>query len=393
MGGSFQAADGDHSDAFVSNALNGYNPFGLSDQGTEAVGTSASMGQFAGYTTSNQQVNLVASMTKVSTTTGWSGTEADWCYHEGAARQAGPSPNRQSCLAFNVAGSPGSIGLLGYGGTGLTVNGSGTVSTNGDILGGGAVRATGLATLLGGASITGTEQLLSGGASGAKLATDSNGDLVIGSAASGGAVLSSIPVIGNGGLISGSNGARALSTGQVQLTWNATSYGGEGDIVVPSGTGTAPGFSVYIETANTAASLFKLFGSASSGNISAAGNITPGNDKALSLTTAASGARSLSLYNASSTAKLTDSTGAAAGLSVGAVTATGLSVSGAVTFQMPVSFPSYAYASLAATGHVGNQVECSNCLKPGESANGTGMMVFDDGHSHWVTMAGTVAAH
>ena len=207
-------------------------------------------------------------------------------------------------------------------------------------------------------------------------------------------MLSSIPIIGNGGLVSGSNGARALSTGQVQLTWNATNDGGEGDIVVPSGTGTATGFSVYIETANTTSSLFKLFGSDSSGNVSAAGNITPGNDKALSLTTAASGARSLSLYNASSTAKLIDSTGAAAGLSVGVVSATGLTVSGATTLQMPVSFPSYAYASLPATGHVGNQVECSNCLKPGESANGgTGMTVFDDGHSHWVTMAGSVAAH
>ncbi len=388
----FQAADGDHTDAFISNALNGYNIFGLSDQGTEAVGTSAPMGQFAGYTTSSQQMNLVASMTKVATTTGWLGTEADWCYYEGAARQAGPSPNRQSCLAFNVAGNPGSVGLLGYGGTGLTVNTSGTVSTSGDILGGGAVKATGLATLLGGASITGTEQFLSGSTGGAKLATDSSGNLIVGSAASGAALLSSIPVIGNGGLISGSNGARALSTGQVQLTWNATSYGGEGDIVVPSGTGTATGFSVYIETANTVASLFKLFGSDNSGNISATGNITPGNDKALALTTAASGARSLSLYNASSTAKLIDSTGAAAGLNVGAVAATGLSVSGAATFQMPVSFPNYAYGSLPATGHVGNQVECSNCLKPGESANsGTGMMVFDDGHSHWVTMAGTVA--
>ena len=388
----FQAADGDHTDAFVSNALNGYNPYGMSDQATEAVGTSAPLGQFAGYTTSNQQVNLVASMTKVSTSTGWAGTEADWCYYEGAARQAGPSQNRQSCLAFNVAGNAGSVGLIGYGGTGLTVNGSGTVSTSGDILGGGAVKATGLATLLGGASITGTEQLLTGGTSGARLATDSSGDLVIGSAASGGAVLSSIPVIGNGGLISGSNGARGLSTGQVQLTWNATSYGGEGDIVVPSGTGTATGFSVYIETANTAASLFKLFGSDSSGDISATGNITPGNDKALSLTTATSGAKSLSLYNASSTAKLIDSAGAAAGLNVGAVAATGLSVTGTATFQMPVTFPSYAYAALPATGHAGNQIECSNCLKPGESANnGTGMMVFDDGHSHWVTMAGAIA--
>ncbi len=151
----FHVADGDHTDAFVSTALNGYDPYGLSDQGTEAVGTSAPMGQFAGYTTSNQQVNLVASMTKVSTTTGWAGTEADWCCYEGGTRQAGPSQNRQSCLAFNVGGSAGSVGLIGYGGTGLTVNGSGTVSTGGDILSGDAVKATGLATLLGGASITG----------------------------------------------------------------------------------------------------------------------------------------------------------------------------------------------------------------------------------------------
>ena len=54
----------------------------------------------------------------------------------------------------------------------------------------------------------------------------------------------------------------------------------------------------------------------------------------------------------------------------------------------------FAYASLPATGHVGRWAFCTNCLKPSEAAgSGTGMMVFDDGHSEWVSTAGTIAAH
>lgn len=54
---------------------------------------------------------------------------------------------------------------------------------------------------------------------------------------------------------------------------------------------------------------------------------------------------------------------------------------------------SYAYASLPGTGTAGREVFCTNCLKPGQTAgNGTGMIVFDDGHNEWVSTAGTVAA-
>ena len=54
---------------------------------------------------------------------------------------------------------------------------------------------------------------------------------------------------------------------------------------------------------------------------------------------------------------------------------------------------SYAYSALPGTGTAGREVFCTNCLKPGQSTgNGTGMIVFDDGHNEWVSTAGTVAA-
>ncbi len=73
----------------------------------------------------------------------------------------------------------------------------------------------------------------------------------------------------------------------------------------------------------------------------------------------------------------------------------GLTVTGGtLKSAVPVQFPSYGYASLPATGIAGRQVLCSDCLKPAQLAGaGTGMMVFDDGHSAWVSMAGTPAAH
>lgn len=67
---------------------------------------------------------------------------------------------------------------------------------------------------------------------------------------------------------------------------------------------------------------------------------------------------------------------------------------GRLIAKQSVVFANVTYATLPATGTTGAQVFCTDCLKPGETAAaGTGMMVFDDGHAHWVSMAGTVAAH
>lgn len=72
----------------------------------------------------------------------------------------------------------------------------------------------------------------------------------------------------------------------------------------------------------------------------------------------------------------------------------GITVSGGtLTSSTPVQFAVYAYATLPAVGAAGREVFCNNCRRPSEAAGaGTGMMVFDNGHSNWVSMAGTVAA-
>ena len=70
------------------------------------------------------------------------------------------------------------------------------------------------------------------------------------------------------------------------------------------------------------------------------------------------------------------------------------SASGKVVAAAPLVLPSFAYASLPATGTPGAEVFCTDCLKPGEASGaGTGMLVVDDGHARWITTAGMVATH
>lgn len=53
-----------------------------------------------------------------------------------------------------------------------------------------------------------------------------------------------------------------------------------------------------------------------------------------------------------------------------------------------------AFATLPVAGSAGRSVFCTDCRKAGEPAgHGTGMFVFDDGHSQWVSFAGTVAVN
>ncbi len=104
--------------------------------------------------------------------------------------------------------------------------------------------------------------------------------------------------------------------------------------------------------------------------------------------TTITGGGSLLLATASGGAGGSLSADASGNLKLGSAAAGGKVVAAA-----PLVLPSYAFASLPATGTPGSEVFCTNCLKPSEVAGaGTGMIVFDDGHAHWVSTAGTVAA-
>ncbi len=64
-----------------------------------------------------------------------------------------------------------------------------------------------------------------------------------------------------------------------------------------------------------------------------------------------------------------------------------------MTASAPIVFPAYAYRALPRPQTAGAQVLCTDCRKPGEGrGSGTGMMVFADGHAHWVSIAGSIAA-
>ena len=64
-----------------------------------------------------------------------------------------------------------------------------------------------------------------------------------------------------------------------------------------------------------------------------------------------------------------------------------------VTASAPIVFPAYPHRALPNPQPIGAQVLCTDCRKPGERrGSGTGMMVFADGHMHWVSIAGSLAA-
>jgi hypothetical protein len=75
----------------------------------------------------------------------------------------------------------------------------------------------------------------------------------------------------------------------------------------------------------------------------------------------------------------------------------GVTTNNAVSGGSLNSSSGYVYASLpAVSGYATSaMVYCTNCLKPGESANsGTGIWVYNDGTANWKSMlSGTVAAH
>jgi hypothetical protein len=78
----------------------------------------------------------------------------------------------------------------------------------------------------------------------------------------------------------------------------------------------------------------------------------------------------------------------------GLMNANQANVSGTLTVGGNIVVGQATYGLLGPTGTRGALKFCINCLKPGETTgHGTGMLVFDDGNSHWVSTAGTVAAN
>ena len=188
-------------------------------------------------------------------------------------------------------------------------------------------------------------QTTAGGIAGT-VASDDAGDVLFGTQVGGGAAVSSIPLKAQNGLsVTGGNAS-------ISNTLTANTIFSNNQIVVGKGA------SLLFQTSTGA-----IAGTVSSDN---AGDVTFG----------------------------TQVGGGSVIATTPVVAQQGLNVTGGMLKSaVPVQFPSYAYASLPGAGVAGRQVLCSDCLKPSQvTGAGTGMMVFDDGHSNWVSMAGTVAA-
>ena len=71
-----------------------------------------------------------------------------------------------------------------------------------------------------------------------------------------------------------------------------------------------------------------------------------------------------------------------------------LQTHGVIKASKPIELASYVFRDLPETSSPGSEIFCSDCRKPGEgSGTGSGMLVFRDELSHWISTAGTVAAH
>ncbi len=177
--------------------------------------------------------------------------------------------------------------------------------------------------------------------------SDDSGDVLFGTQIGGGSAISTIPFVARNGLsVTGGNATFSNS-----LTANAIYSTNQ--VVIGKNSGL----------------LFQTSSGATAGTISSdnTGNVNLGTQVA----------------------------GGSAMVNMPMVAAQGIKVTGgSVVASVPVQLANYSYTSLPATGTTGAEVFCKDCLKPSETAGaGTGMLVVDDGHAHWITTAGTVAAH
>ncbi len=273
----------------------------------------------------------------------------------------------QSQIVFDPAGfGTGSIGMLGYNGGGMVVNTSGnTTLTNGSVL-----------IFQNGA-----------GATGSGIYADSTGNLNLSSAISGGAGLS-IPASSTTGVktptVTVFTNNRSVNASSAMLGWNCSNGGGEACLQVSGDAGQTQGFSIYQDSsANSLASATKIFGVDRSGTATISGSVFAGS----------------SIYTGANTPLVLRTPASANGGLVGSDSAGDVVLStstagGKIVSAKPLVLQNVAFANLPPTGNAGAEVFCTDCLKPAEaSGSGTGMIVFDDGHSNWVSTAGTKAAH
>ncbi len=273
----------------------------------------------------------------------------------------------QSQIVFDPAGfGTGSVGMLGYNGGGVVVNTSGnTTLTNGSTL----------------IFQNGT------GATGSGIYADSAGNLNLSSAISGGAGLS-IPASSTNGVKSPTmtvfSNNRTVNASSASLGWNCSNGGGEACLQVAGDAGAYNGFSVYQDSSsNQLGQATKIFGIDRLGTETilnafyAGGSIYTGPNASLVLRTASS---------ANGGTVSTDS--------AGDVVLYSSQPGGRVVAGKPLVLASATYSNLPPTGTAGTEMLCTDCLKPGEAGGaGTGMLVVDDGHAHWITTAGVVATH
>jgi len=324
-----------------------------------AVGSTGELFEQSGYIDGANNMRLVDWLSQDSSAVGAQGGSMHLGLIIDGAQGSVGTP--QSQLLFDAAGfGTGSIGMVGYGGGGIIVNGAGN------------------ATLTKGGSFSLQN---SAGGVGATLQTDPGGDLLVRSAVAGGGGLS-IAAGSTVGLNTPTatvfSNTASVNASSATLGWNCSNGGGEACIEVSGDAGSTHGFAIFQDgAANTLSSASEILAVDSHGNQTLAGGLRTGACAGLALQTASGGSGGTVSSNAAGDLVLGSATGGAS-----------------VRSTQPLVLATAAFASLPATGNPGAELFCTDCRKPGETAgSGTGMVVFDDGHAHWVSTAGTVAAN
>ena len=299
-----------------------------------AISTMSELSKMAGATDSLRWLTwLQAADTSLNS---WQDSE----YHMGLfvdGRQGGGpggGGTQLGDIVFDPGGPTGHLGgisLRGYGvHTGLIVEGSGALTLPSPVTAKSTITVDGNVIMA-----------TPGGATGSFMATDKTGAFYVGTAVSGGAITLSMPTT---------------------IAKDTTIQGG---LKVTGG-------AVVAANGLTAGSL------TSSGGIHAGADISTGSGAPLILRTPAAGNGG------------TINSDAKGDIVLGTQTPGGRIVANG----MAVTFATYTYALLPRNRPAGSAVFCTDCRKTGETAGaGTGALVVDDGHGHWLALASSVAAH
>jgi hypothetical protein len=330
-----------------------------------AVGNTGELFEQSGYIDGANNMRLVDWLQQDSTTIGAAGGSMHFGLIVDGAQGSVGKP--QSQMIFDPSGfGTGSIGLSGYYGGGLVVNGAGntTLTSGGSLI---FQNGTGANGTMISADVTGNLRLTSAVANGGGLTVPRSSTIGVNTPTA--TVFSVSP---------------AVNASSATWGWNCSNGGGEACVQVSGDAGSTQGFAIYQDSsANLLSSASRIFGVDHSGTETILGefyagsNIYTGGNAALILRTP-SGSRG----------------GTVGSDSAGDVVLGSAASGGKIVASRPVVLASAAFRSLPATGNPGAELFCTDCLKPSEAAGaGTGMIVFDDGHSHWVSTAGTIAAN